>query len=444
MRLNFPLSLPSWLNPFRLIPAAPKGPAEGTKPGGMAPDRFQGQGPVAAPMLPLPGGMNSVPLLNANHPEIVHGEGISVSTMPWAGKAHLKEAFQGPFQLFTHHQNRSWRNLNQAVVLHNPSDRPVRVKVGPSAMATTSSAPYADHANEVKADGAGRLASGPGDRAAGDFLRGERAIQEAEVWLQPGEFRVVHSKALAPGNEATGHFAFEAEGPVHAAVLLEHRKPTAASVEAKLKQGHLLARNPKDLAPTLPGAPGRLIFGRVSGIQKGSTWEAKLTNDGTKQWHQLKPQGASQSYLLVGKASNTLGTGQDQAAELLKRYPDTAYAAHGNYGVTYDIKLPLKNPSSTSAQDVALYFDSPGTSLPLSRVFRGSIELSYQDAQGRPQSKVVHLSQKAGELGTEALLQLNLPPGASQHVGVRFVYPANSTPPHALRVENRPVTGPQG
>lgn len=436
MRVQGPVKLPSWLK-FPSLPFA----LPGTKgPSKLPQDRLELSGPAAPRMLPLPGGMNTVPLLNANHPEIVRGEGISVSTMPWGGKAHLNQAFQGPFQLFTHHQNRSWTGLHQAVVLHNASDRPVRVKVGPSAMASTHSAPYWDHDNSVKPDGNGRRASGPGDRAAGDFLRGGRAIREEEIVLQPGEFRVAHSKRIARGTEATGHFAFEADGPVHAAVVLEAQEPTAERVEARLKQGHLLARNPKDLAPTKPGAPGQLIFGRVSGVQQGSTWEARLTNDAQQRWHDLKPQGDRLSYLLVGKATNTLGTGQDQAAELLKRYPDTAYAAHGNYGVTYDLKLPLRNPNG-QAQEVALYFDSPGTPLPLSRVFRGTIELSYRDAEGRAQVKRVHVSQKAGELGRDPLLKLQLPPGASQEVGVRFVYPANSTPPHALRVENRPTTG---
>ena len=39
----------------------------------------------------------------------------------------------------------------------------------------------------------------------------------------------------------------------------------------------------------------------------------------------------------------TLGTGQVQTGELSRFYPGTAWAAHGNYGVEYDLTLPLVN-----------------------------------------------------------------------------------------------------
>lgn len=434
MRPIEPSSSPRPLPQGGPLPAGQTSPPAGPP---LASDRLA----LSARVEPLPGGMDAVPLLNANHPEIVHGPGVSVSTLPWGGPGHLPHAFSGPFQIFTHHQNRSGRALQQTIWLHNPSDRPVRVKVGASAFATTDSARYLDHGTQVLPDGRGLWASGPGDQAAGAFLRGARAIAAQEIWLAPGASQVVHGAPLPAGNEGTGHFALEAEGQVHAAVVIGEEGEPAARGLARLQEGRLLERNPEDLLPTPPGAKGRLIFGRVSGVQEGSTWRATLSNDAARQAHELRAPRQSHSYLLVGKASNTLGTGQDQAAALLQRYPDTAHAAHGNYGVSYDLRLPVHNRSG-GRQELSLHFDSPGTPLPLSRVFRGSLLLSWTDAQGRAHDRVVHVSQKAGELGRFPLLRLELPPEARASIRVRFVYPANSTPPHALRVSSEPA--PQG
>ncbi|MEB3223147.1 MAG: DUF3370 family protein [Candidatus Sericytochromatia bacterium] len=382
---------------------------------------------------PLPGGLDQVPVLNSNHPEIVYGPGVIVSTLPGAGASHLNYPFMGPFEVFTHHQNRSERDLFQALVLHNPGTAPVRVKVGPSAATITNQAPYRDHGPVPAPDPWGMRASGPGDKTAMDFLRGGRAIKADEVVLAPGETRVVHALRLPPGNEGTGAFRFTTEGPVNGAVVIEDAPPTAASVKRRLDAGDLMPRSSHDPIATQPGAPGQLIFGRVAGVQTGAAWRGSLTTDG--EAFRVTDQADSKSWVLVGKRSNTLGTGQDQAAPLARRYGDTAYAAHGNYGVTYDLALPLRNDSQ-QPREVRLYFDSPGKPLPqLSRVFRGAIAIDVTDAAGRTRTEHVHVSQRAGEVATVPLTTIKLAPGEATSVRVRVVYPANSTPPHALRVE---------
>jgi hypothetical protein len=54
----------------------------------------------------------------------------------------------------------------------------------------------------------------------------------------------------------------------------------------------------------------------------------------------------------------TLGTGQVQSAPMLVRYPDTAYRAHGNYGVLYSLTLPLLN-NTGEPQTVTLAIQTP-------------------------------------------------------------------------------------
>ncbi|HBY81412.1 MAG TPA: hypothetical protein DEG47_31475, partial [Cyanobacteria bacterium UBA11148] len=53
-----------------------------------------------------------------------------------------------------------------------------------------------------------------------------------------------------------------------------------------------------------------------------------------------------------------MGTNQSQAARMLVRYPDTAYESHGNYGVQYDLSLPLINPTD-QPQTVTLTLETP-------------------------------------------------------------------------------------
>jgi hypothetical protein len=388
-------------------------------------------------VLPLPGGLNQTAVLNSNHPEIITGPGIAVSTLPGEG-AHLDYAFRGDFEVFTHHQNRSKRNLFQALVLHNPGTAPVKVNIGPSAASFTNAAPYRDHGPLPAPDPWGWRSSGPGDVTASKFLRGERAIHARSITLKPGETRVVHSLLIPPKNEGTGQFRFHAEGPVHGAVVIEDGPPTAAAVQSRLASGKLLERHPEDKMPTPPGAPGQLIFGRVSGVQTGAAWQATVTNDEDGKVFRMTEKEESASYLIVGKRSNTLGTGQDHAAPLARRYDDTAYAAHGNYGVTYDIAVPVRNDAK-DPRELRIFFDSPGQPLPLSRVFRGPIAIDITDAKGRTRTEYSHISQKAGDRGAAPFIRLTLAPGESSRVKVRLVYPANSTPPHALRIE----TGPQ-
>jgi hypothetical protein len=141
----------------------------------------------------------------------------------------------------------------------------------------------------------------------------------------------------------------------------------------------------------------------------------------------------------------TLGTAQIQSAPMLRRYEDTAYFAHSNYGVEYNLTLPLKNTTS-QPQTVTVSLQTPlkdegGKDLLLflnPRVdqifFRGTVKVSYEDDGGQSQTRYVHLVQRRGQPG-EPLVTLNLPPGASREVQVSLVYPPDSTPPQVLTVK---------
>lgn len=98
-----------------------------------------------------------------------------------------------------------------------------------------------------------------------------------------------------------------------------------------------------------------MIYSRVSGVQLGSRWTGTLTDPGSPV---LSVRSAPVSWPIAGLELGTLGTGQVQTAELDGFYPGTAWAAHGNYGVEYDLRLPLRN-DGTETSVLALALESP-------------------------------------------------------------------------------------
>ena len=145
----------------------------------------------------------------------------------------------------------------------------------------------------------------------------------------------------------------------------------------------------------------------------------------------------------------TLGTGQVQTAELEAFYPGTAWAAHGNYGVEYDLTLPLRNQGSSQqrlvvALESPLKTDRPSDGLRFRSdgkgavMFRGPVEITgFNDSEGRSLGRqTVHLVLRQGQEGPP-LGELRLEPGEQKDVRIRLIYPADATPPQVITV--RPV-----
>jgi Protein of unknown function (DUF3370) len=130
---------------------------------------------------------------------------------------------------------------------------------------------------------------------------------------------------------------------------------------------------------------------------------------------------------------------------MLVRYPDTAYQAHGNYGIEYNLALPLQN-NTEQAQTVTVSLQTPIKEdeltteglrffdpLPTPTFFRGTVRVSYQDDQGLPRTRYVHLVQKRGQTG-EALVTLNMAGGDRRLVQFSFLYPPDASPPQVLTI----------
>jgi hypothetical protein len=422
-------------------------------------------------VLPLPGKLDAVPVFNSNSPELVLKEGILLSTFPSAGKkvtsAHLDFPFRGRFDIFAHHVAKAdppenLRSLYLGIILHNPGSQPVTVNIlqGASYLSQPD-APFIPLSSFIPND-LGTVFAGPGSRVTSDVLRGRKQdIFPSQIIIPPGESQMLLNLPIPvqgltpPLNGRSTYMRLRSNGNIYAASLAmfartntdgSERSPNLEEWQNLLDQGEL--STPRDKVPTpITGNNKPEIYGRVAGVSKGSRWRAYVVDKPPSKYLTIPQPGEAFSYGLSTLHGGMLGTGQIQTAPMLVRYPDTAYYAHGNYGIQYSLKLPLYN-NTQNQQTVSIAVQTPIKENELSKsglrffnpparqvFFRGTVRLRYQ-AEGKWQNKFVHLVQKRGETG-EPLVLLNLKPGENSLVEVDFLYPPDASPPQVLTVSTQ-------
>ncbi|MEM9452054.1 MAG: DUF3370 domain-containing protein [Cyanobacteria bacterium P01_E01_bin.6] len=260
-----------------------------------------------------------------------------------------------------------------------------------------------------------------------------------------------------PSNGRSVLMNLNSNGPIYLASLAMYAPktldgnelvPTRRDWVRLLRRGSLAG--PRDLAPTPPdtASVSRFFYGRVSGIAQGSEWVTSLTDTPDSDTLTIPDAGEQYSYVVSSVDRNTFGTGQIQSAPMLVRYQDTAFRAHGNYGVKYDLSLPLHNPTE-HLQTVNILFQTPlqnerldsGLSFlspPANRIFfRGTVRLQYEDDWNIRQTRYFHLIQRQGQQG-QPLIRLRMLPGDRRFVRVEMIYPPDATPPQVLTVQTDP------
>jgi len=398
------------------------------------------------------------------------------------------------------------RTLFLGVILYNPSDRPVSVEVLQGVSYLTNEAPYLDLAPYL-ANPHGTIFAGPGSRTMNDMLRGirqphfpsritipagythllvnapiplRRLTVPTDGSLMPGRLIPTPPKpepsatlldgsptdpaqleALKPQpvnrslptNGRSSLMYLSSDGPIHVASMAMYA-PTTPSESERVPtlyewQQLLLTRGlagPRDYPPTPPDAQqfSRFFYGRVAGVAQGSQWSTTLTDDPDSNTLSIPDPGEYISFALSTVDRNTFGTTQIQSAPIVARYPDTAYRAHGNYGVRYDLSLPLVN-SSDRTQTVTIALETPVQNEsspdalnflnpPNDRIFfRGTLRFRYTDDWNRQQTRYFHVVQRQGQMG-EPLVTMRLPPRMRRMVEVEFLYPPDATPPQVLTV----------
>ncbi len=421
---------------------------------------------------PLPGQLDTVPTFNSNSPELVLKEGILLSTFPPDGKkvptAHLNFPFRGRFDIFAHHVAKAepaenLRSLYLGIILHNPSSEPVKVNIWQAASYLSQpDAPFIQLPS-FSQNLLGKIFAGPGDRVMSDVLRGRRQeIFPAQIEIPSGQSQMLLNLPIPvqgltpPLNGRSTFMRLQSNGTVYAASLamFARENPDGSERSPTLEEWQNLLNNsdvagPRDKTPTPLEETGKpRIYGRVAGVSAGSRWRALLVDNPKARYLTIPQPGQVFSYALSSLHGGTLGTGQIQSAPMLVRYLDTAYRAHGNYGIQYNLKLPLYN-NTQSPQTVSVSIQTPLKedqlvkpglrffSTPARQVFfRGTVRLRYRNDQNQPQTQFVHLVQKRGQPG-EPLVLLNMKPGDRSLVEVDFLYPPDATPPQVLTVSTQ-------
>ena len=421
----------------------------------------------------LPGSLNTIPVFNSNSPEVVKTEGILLSTFSPENKAnpgaHLNRIFQGEFDIFTHHiavarENNDLSTLHEGILLQNPSDKVVTLKIrAASTYNSQPGSPFKPLPDLVENDN-GLTYAGPGDRVDQDIIRGISYIEHRSVEIKPGEYHLLMDHQIKiedltpPVNGRTSLFKLESNGPLYIADLALFEKsflffkfkPKLNDWINILNQGKLSETRdkvPSPLNTQLPkGTP--FIYGRVSGVAIGNKWTGRIANQADDTFS-VPESGQGTSFVLNTLYNNTLGTNQNQSAIMETRYADTAYQAHSNYGITYEIDIPLFNNSTTDKQ-VEISFDSPlriGENKPQTDIafnevapekinFRGEFKLKYKDDSETMQEKFIHVVQRFGQKG-QPLLTLNIKPSQLKSVNITYIYPADATPPHVLTISSK-------
>ncbi|MEG4840142.1 DUF3370 domain-containing protein [Microcoleus sp. B9-D4] len=423
---------------------------------------------------PLPGQLDNIPVFNSNSPELVLQEGILLSTFSPDGKrfpaAHLNFPFQGRFDIFAHHIARApssedLRTLYQGVIVYNPGNKPVKLDILQAASYLSQpDAPFIELPPQVDNSNS-NIYAGPGSRAVNDILRGRRQSDfEPQLIIPPGKSQLLMNhpipvrELVPPLNGRSTLMRLRSDGIVYVASLAmfarvdaegngqgNERSPNLAEWQNLLDNSNIAG--PRDRAPTPPEiTEGQLIYGRVAGVALGSQWRALLSDNPTTSNLAIPQPGTAFSYPLSSLPRGMLGTNQVQSARMLVRYPDTAYRAHGNYGIQYSLSLPLYNSTSNN-QTVTVAIQTPIktdklTSGGLSFLeppapqtfFRGTVRVRYTDDNKVPQTRYVHLVQRRGQQG-EPLVKLEMKSGEKRLVEVDFIYPPDASPPQVLTVK---------
>ncbi|MFM8936602.1 MAG: DUF3370 domain-containing protein [Vulcanococcus sp.] len=416
---------------------------------------------------PLPGALDGVLMVNDNNPELITAPGVLLSTFPSAGRgqpeAHLDVPLNGRFDLFSHHvyagRPESLDSTLWLGVLAQPRGQQavtLRLLAGSTALSQATdrlqpAAPFLPLPALLPQDGT--VFSGPGSRVASEMLSRQRSPLLPQQWvLQPGQpttllMLTLPVRGLDPLlNGRNLQLRLQSDGPVSLASLAafgQGEAPPSTRDWLAVLDGPL---SPKEHTPTPRGSQGAMVYSRVSGVQIGSSWSATITDPG-QRW--LSASRAPISWPISSLERGSLGTAQVQTAELKRFYPGTAWAAHGNYGVEYDLTIPLRNTQSQPVRlqlqlDAPLKHDQPLGGLRFkpepSRavLFRGTVEVSGLDAEPPPGAqpsasgrRQFHLIQRAGQQGP-ALGTVTLAAGGSRQLRVRLIYPADATPPQVL------------
>lgn len=424
---------------------------------------------VPVRLQPLPGRLDDTLVFNSNNPEIVQEPGILLSTLtPTASEdaaVYLDQAFEGSFSVFSHHIAKDVtpgeKLLYLGFLATNRTDREVSVDLtAGGSYLSQPDAPF-KALDPLILDPEGTVYAGPGDRIATELLHGRSPLAPTRFTLAPRQTLLLYHWSIPttvaigpPINGRTTLLRMRSDGPVSLSEVayFAPKSPGGAfttPVPDDFLAVLLAARRagPAEPAatPYVPGSPppkGAVRYGRVAGVSKGDRWS------GAFEGSQLPLPGERLGYPIATAYLNPMGTGQIQSAPMVRRYDGTAYQAHGNYGVTYDLRIPLDNPSQTPRTfnlslshptrvvgdrpaSAAVYVNPPNRPV----MFRGPVRVEWFDEAGLKQVRFVHLVIQHGQV-MPPFVSLEVPARTRYDVMLTLLFPADATPPQLLSISS--------
>jgi hypothetical protein len=420
---------------------------------------------------PLPGSLDKVPMFNSNSPEVVKTSGVLLSLLAKEGKrypdAHLEHPLKGKFRVFAHHiNNRIKQEENRVLYLgliaYNPDSKDAAVRILKAASYLSQpDAPF-KKLPPLTENPDGLVYAGPGDRITNDYLRGDSQIGwPSKITVPAKGYAIIYALPvqirglLSQANGRSTLLELSASRKIYLCEVADFIKPLSnqrvepPSLErfVEIAETHELSLE-RDKTPSVPNAKGPLIYGRVAGLQMGCKWTGTAT-DGEKYISRLTIPAVDKSlaFPLCSLERGTFATGQIQSANLVVRYPDTAYAAHGNYAVEYRMQFPLYNPATTpvkvsfsldtpvktdQAKDNLTYFEPPAKNT----FFRGTVLVQYLSDKGEKTKKYVHLVETRGTK-SEELFSIVMKPKGRRTVQFSMFYPPDATPPQVITFSSK-------
>lgn len=422
---------------------------------------------------PLPAQLDTIPVFNSNSPELIGEPGILLSTFPPEGmeqpEAHLNFAFDGRFDVFAHHVYRAddpddLSAMYVAILVHNPGVDTVTLKVlAGASYLSQPDAPFITLPSAVPFSPSDPVFAGPGSRAMGDLIQNRRQdLFPSQLVVPPGASALLMNVPIPvaefdpPINGRSTLLELDSDGPVYLASLAQSANadgnenefaPSLTQWERLLKTSGVAG--PRDRTPTpITDNPEQIIYGRVAGVAQGSSWTTTVTDHNDAETLTIPASGSAISYGISTLYAGQMGTGQNQSAEMLVRYDDTAYQAHGNYGIEYNLTFPLHN-ATDSPQTITVALETPIKEDTLSAAglqffetppnrtfFRGPVQIRYRDDLGLPRIRNIHLVQLRGQQ-VDPLTTLTLAPQEHRRVDVILRYPPDSTPPQVITIQTQ-------
>lgn len=421
---------------------------------------------------PLSGALDKYPLFNSNSPEIVPnstvcGPGILLSTLsPRYSEypdAHLNYLFCGRFGVFMHHINK--QNMDTPLPLrlrlcaYNPGAKPAQIDI--EERATYLSQPDSPFkqmpplmeilsSSNVSQDSENAPYAGPGDRVTWEFLKGTRVKPWQRMTVPPHTYSLV-DQVLVPVRMATdvlkpplngrSYLAYlKSDKPVYLYLLSDYKGEEDLDVSKPLTMDLVRPRESRAKMPSFPGDKN-VIYGRVSGVSKGLSF---VSHDDVKI---AKDTALAVGFPVSSLSRGTFGTKQIQAAPMLRRYFDSAFASQGNYCLSYQMHFNCKNnDSKVRAVSVRLACpvkeDRPGQkeivflNPPDKAVwYRGTVRVGITGEDNEKVDRYFHLVLHKGEK-TEPMLSVELDPYSTKKIDVDLFYPPDATPPQMLILES--------